>query len=1634
MKKCYEDCLTCSQGPVANEKGIITNMNCDSCNELKGLILIKGTKNCDKNEDIYADVCPEEKPILKDGKCVLTYCTKEEYENKVCNISNPVIKTQWIDEFPYVSSLDKPLYSTFGQMSNDDILFESNIGNPFSDRKIFTLNEKSRGFFDEAPFDTIELNADLFSTYGNGALLKINGNINYMRLSNHETFELYDLYSEKYTFAKLESKLEYKVESYKNSLLKTKEENTFIYAYITTGNHLIMTKFKIVSNDAKNGLEIIKTSLENYTTISKNSRRCIITSSQYIECIDINEDQIYVLRLYDNDLNFIKEYPLEKNKAPIERAFYTYHEGLWIRDDLSVFVYYNDISEHNSKPIVLFKKLEKNNGIIELIDASTYLSNVILYKALPYIVSESENSLAKINDYYIALATITSYENSNLIITVINLFNDDNSIVINYFVLPLKDLYDINYYSNLQAFGYKNTLGVQFEHKKGNEYRSGFIIFGFGNSTDPEKVDNIFTETNEYIFRPGKYIKVQNNLFCYTLLNIIITDLPEETSNILVQRNNDKKTTLKKGDILSLNEEIIITYEGTISNIPKGNYIVSFTPYLNEADSDEHYECSFDEENMGQEVPTTWRPDEYYGRTFNFEFTIGKCFSNCMTCTFIGTNIQDQKCDTCLPEYYFVEGTKNCFDEAPEGYYLDDEEQIFKKCYQNCKTCSKKGEIYNHNCLTCKPNYKLFQNKNCLNCKSINKYVNYAQTECIDKIPEGYYLNDTELNTIDKCYPNCKTCNAKGTSENNMKCTSCDNDEGYFFFLDTKNCKKMPMPGYYIDNEDNHIRQCDISCATCSSKPIYNKENEVTNCDTCNKDLGFYNEYNTTICINKTKEGQYYDENCKCYKKCYKDCLTCSGAPLDEYHMNCLTCDATKGFEYFSQTSNCLNCKSINKYVNDAQTECIDKIPDGYYVNDTSSNTLDNCHENCLICIKLFTDNSHNCLICKPGLYLSNGNCIKKMTCPYKFYYKAKLDKNAYTTEKVCLKKDEMCPSNLPFYYTSTNECVENCPLDLLFYQGCKISNPYFGLNIFILIIKLSFMQGYISQLSKSFSLYAFNNIMIKISIFNLPYLCNLCSYRNLNERKLGANEDQYIPLQSLIDDKIAKINITNNIEESNINLGDCEKKLRKYYNIPDDVSLTLIKLDYKKDDSKISQVEYEIFNPKNRSEKLDLSICAEEKIEVINPIDISSNKINNINNLIQSENNLQFTDFSESLYKDICTKFISEDGAFVLTQDRILDYNYENDYCQKGCALKELNVTLGKAICLCPPNNGFRNITIDNYEEEIVNIDSQLGKDKYRNNKYSLTNIQAMKCLKNIFDSGFVKNYIFIIFTLLLVIYLALFAYNLISYNAIKDQDYNINKIEKKKNNKKDKVKVKEKPKDKIKESVKVKPHEKDANTDKRLTENKNKKKNEENEDDEYLSFEKAKKRYENKSFIDIIKKSLIDREIIISFINKKDIKLKALLLVLSLINYLAVNTFFFSEKNIHQIYLDKNEYNISYQFKYIISSLFISFVFISLAKFFYLKRKGTFQLKKGKPIAIIVGALFSTLFVFYWLYIGSVTALYINIKKHLIVNTLLCFIFSIIFEGLLALISAALLYVSTHSDKEKLYKIRKFMEEYIN
>ena len=64
---------------------------------------------------------------------------------------------------------------------------------------------------------------------------------------------------------------------------------------------------------------------------------------------------------------------------------------------------------------------------------------------------------------------------------------------------------------------------------------------------------------------------------------------------------------------------------------------------------------------------------------------------------------------------------------------------------------------YNNICYNTCPNGTLSDNNNV--CKEIckNNYnYNYKRTECIGYIPEGYYINDSEHITIDKCNIKCK--------------------------------------------------------------------------------------------------------------------------------------------------------------------------------------------------------------------------------------------------------------------------------------------------------------------------------------------------------------------------------------------------------------------------------------------------------------------------------------------------------------------------------------------------------------------------------------------------------------------------------------------------------------------------------------------------------------------------------------------------------------------------------------------------------------------------------------------------------------------------------------------------------------
>jgi hypothetical protein len=739
--------------------------------------------------------------------------------------------------------------------------------------------------------------------------------------------------------------------------------------------------------------------------------------------------------------------------------------------------------------------------------------------------------------------------------------------------------------------------------------------------------------------------------------------------------------------------------------------------------------------------------------------------------------------------------------------------------------------------------------------------------------------------------------------------------------------------------------------------------------------------------------------------------------------MNCLNCDESKGFTFFPKTTNCLNCKSKNKYVNYEQTECIDEVPKGFYVNDTNINTIDKCYPDCLTCSAGGTKEKMNCVKCQPSLYLKDGNCVKTYTCPYKFFYQIKIDSYADINQKICLDENEICPCALPFYYTQTNECVESCPLELLLYQGCKISNVPYGLNKIISIVKLYFSLGMIDSLTKSFSLcdYAyFYNLAVKISVYSLFSSYSYTSYNIFRALEMTNN------YQSLSDDNITSITENNYFEGSEIDLGTCEKKLREHYNIPEDTKLTIIKLDFKKNDTSVNNVQYEVFNPKNRSERLDLSICSEEKVSIKNPLDtsITPNRISLIEEYDLSNKDSPF-------FTDECAIYTSEEKTDVLIQDKYKDYYYKNKLCQKNCEFKEIKKETGEVVCLCPPNKGFTNISISNIEEimtmkdEISLSDNEI--DINAKQEYSSVNLKVLKCSRNI-AYDFLKNYILIIYTVLLIAYIALSAIFFIFKNRFwkkyLSENETSNQISEKPNppNKQKQVKSpaekivvraqQESSKEKMKRSIAVPVAHKINDPD---------------------MFDYIKALNDTRSFLSMFFSSLKKREIII-FSSTQDQNIdiiKKLLLIFTFINYFATNAFFFSEKNIHQIYLDKGVYNFGYQLKYIICAGLISSVFLYLAKCMCINKREISNKNincLAKKLIVFIGVS-TCFFIFYWLYIGSLTSTYINSKKHLLINIGITFIFCCVLECLLALISAALRYIAIKKAKSNLYSMSKII-----
>ena len=88
------------------------------------------------------------------------------------------------------------------------------------------------------------------------------------------------------------------------------------------------------------------------------------------------------------------------------------------------------------------------------------------------------------------------------------------------------------------------------------------------------------------------------------------------------------------------------------------------------------------------------------------------------------------------------------YNQKPLGYYLDEIDKYYKKCYHSCESCDEKGYGKNHHCLTCNIDYNLTaNNSNYLNCYIICPYYHF-----IDENDNKTYCTLNESCTKDYPY------------------------------------------------------------------------------------------------------------------------------------------------------------------------------------------------------------------------------------------------------------------------------------------------------------------------------------------------------------------------------------------------------------------------------------------------------------------------------------------------------------------------------------------------------------------------------------------------------------------------------------------------------------------------------------------------------------------------------------------------------------------------------------------------------------------------------------------------------------------------------------------------------------------
>ena len=381
-------------------------------------------------------------------------------------------------------------------------------------------------------------------------------------------------------------------------------------------------------------------------------------------------------------------------------------------------------------------------------------------------------------------------------------------------------------------------------------------------------------------------------------------------------------------------------------------------------------------------------------------------------------------------------------------------------------------------------------------------------------------------------------------------------------------------------------------------------------------------DINSNECIHSCSENGY---NHECNNICYNEC------PENTHY----------------KIKNLNNKDNIFSEYEDGVAICLEPNTEGYFLDEYEF--YEECFQNCKFCYGKGNESNNNCKKCKYNFFFLDdiddikfkNNCYEK--CQYYYYinesmeYTCTLNENCPEYFNKLIPEKSKCIDNCKndniYKYEYNNTCYEKCPGDTI----ASFENEY-------LCLEDNIINDY-------------KNISI-----NEYVLQNMKEYLLNDYNKTKSGNDIEIETKNLLITITNAFNQKNNIykNKTTIDLGDCEKELIKYYNISENESLYILKMDFKEEGMKIPKIEYEVYYPLNDIHLfiLNLTICKNIRIDISIPIDINDNDIDKYNP-------------DSDYYNDICSKTTSDSGTDISLTDRKIKFIDDNmTLCEEDCKL----------------------------------------------------------------------------------------------------------------------------------------------------------------------------------------------------------------------------------------------------------------------------------------------------------------------------------------------------------------------------